>query len=107
MILMWPFCAVTLWIITDLHLAQTIAIASPGLRAPASFLVLISLRNCRSLGDAVMPSSPVGLYWACAGAANESRAMADSVAIRVLLVVCIFLLFFPFCSLFFVCSVSE
>src|SRR5438128_1112951 len=99
MILMWPFCVVTLWIITDLHLAQTIAIASPGLRASASFLVLTSLRNCRSLGDAVMPSSPVGLYWACTGPASESRTMADSVAIRVLFVVCIFLLFFLFCSL--------
>src|SRR6266702_3307190 len=111
MTLMWPFSVVTLWIITDLHLAQTIAIASPGLRASACSLVLISLSIWRTLGDAVIPSSPTGLYWACAGPANESKTMADSVAIRVLFVVCIFLLFFLFCFivvvlLFLVCSVS-
>src|SRR6266571_3574593 len=87
MILMWPFCVVTLWIITDLHLAQIIAIASPGLRASASFLVLISLRNCRSLGDAAMPSPPVGLYWACTGPAKENMAIPASAAIRALFVV--------------------
>src|SRR6266852_6415287 len=93
---MCPFSVVTLWTMTDLHFVQTIAIVSPGLRASACSLVLISLSIWRTLGDAAMPSSPAGLYWACTGAANESKARAASAAIKVLFVVCIFVLFFLF-----------
>src|SRR6266568_228832 len=92
-----PFGAGSTWLTqTSLHLGQSIGAATAG----AVLTVALRSTNCaRTLGEALMPSSPAGLYWARTGPANESKAMAANVAIRVLFVVCIFLWFFLFSSL--------
>src|SRR5258708_19388325 len=46
MVLMCPFSVLTLWIITDLHLAQTITILSPGFTPSPSPRLFISLTRC-------------------------------------------------------------
>src|ERR1035437_10047272 len=73
-----------------LHLGHAIATISPSLR-PATFAgeVIGFIIIERTLGEAAMPSSPTGLYWACAGLANDNRAMPASAAIRVLFINCI------------------
>src|ERR1035437_2941711 len=80
---------------TVLHLGQAMATKSPSLRLATSAGEVIGFIIIeRTLGEAAMPSSPTGLYWACAGPAKENRAMATSAASGVLFIVCISYSFF-------------
>jgi hypothetical protein len=74
-------------------LGHAIASIFPSLRPATSAGEVIGFIIIeRTLGEAAMPSSPAGFDWACAGLANENRAMPASAEIRLLFIVFIFVL---------------
>src|SRR5205809_4213832 len=95
MVLMWPFSVVTLWMMTDLHLVQTIAIVSPGLSASAWALVLMPCRWSRCSAPFIVWSAALMLL-----GNQTARATAIAIPAAMMLFLTVFIVF-PFCLLLF------